>query len=37
MGIQTFAAGKQVDLALNINMGAARGALPGQTSQFGDS
>ena len=29
---QTFAAGKKIDLALNINMGAARGALPGQTS-----
>ena len=32
---QTFAAGKKVDLALNINMGAARGALPGQTSNLG--
>ena len=34
-GNQTFAAGKKVDLALNINMGAARGALPGQTSNLG--
>ena len=32
---QTFAAGKKVDLALNISMGAARGALPGQTSNLG--
>ena len=32
---QTFAAGKKVDLALNINRGAARGALPGQTSNLG--
>ncbi|MDE0398517.1 MAG: carboxypeptidase-like regulatory domain-containing protein [Candidatus Poribacteria bacterium] len=32
---QTFAAGKKIDLALNINMGAARGALPGQTSNLG--
>ena len=32
---QTFAAGKTVDLALDINMGAARGALPAQTSNLG--
>ncbi|MDE0686301.1 MAG: hypothetical protein OXI63_25520 [Candidatus Poribacteria bacterium] len=32
---QTFAAGKKIDLALNINMGVARGALPEQTSNLG--
>ena len=32
---KTFAAGQTVDLALNVNMGAARGALPGQTSNLG--
>ena len=32
---QTFAAGKNVDLALNVNMRAARGALPAQTSNLG--
>ena len=32
---ETFAAGKQIDLGLNVNMGAARGALPGQTSNLG--
>ena len=32
---KTFAAGKKIDLALNVNMGAARGALPGQTSNLG--
>lgn len=32
---KTFAAGKNVDLALNVNMGAARGGLPGQTSNLG--
>lgn len=32
---KTFATGKEIDLALNINMGAARGALPGQTSNLG--
>ncbi len=32
---ESFAAGKKVDLALNINMGAPRGALPGQTSNLG--
>ena len=32
---QTFAAGKTVDLALDINMGVARGALPAQTSNLG--
>ncbi len=29
---EAFAAGTTVDLALNVNMGSARGALPGQTS-----
>ena len=29
---KAFAAGTTADLALNVNMGAARGALPGQTS-----
>ena len=29
---KAFAAGTTVDLALNVNMGSARGALPGQTS-----
>ena len=32
---QTFAAGKNVDLALSINMGAARGGSPEQTSNLG--
>ena len=32
---ETFAAAKNIDLALNINMGAAPGALPGQTSNLG--
>ena len=32
---QTFAAGKNVDLALDVNMGAARGGLPGQASNLG--
>ena len=32
---KTFTTGKKVDLALNVNMGAARGALPGQTSNLG--
>ena len=32
---KTFAAGKKIDLALNVNMGAARGALPEQTSNLG--
>ena len=32
---ETFAAGKTVDLALNVNMGAAPGTLPGQTSNLG--
>lgn len=32
---KTFAAGKEIDLALNINMGAARGALPEQRSNLG--
>ena len=32
---RTFAAGKDIDLALNINMGAARGGLPGQASNLG--
>ena len=32
---KTFAAGKKIDLALNVNMGAAPGALPGQTSNLG--
>ena len=32
---ETFAAGKKIDLALNINMGAVRGALPEQTSNLG--
>ena len=32
---KTFAAGQKIDLALNVNMGAAPGALPGQTSNLG--
>ena len=32
---QTFAAGKNIDLALNVNMKAASGGLPGQTSNLG--
>ena len=32
---QTFAAGKKIDLALDINMGVARGGLPAQTSNLG--
>lgn len=32
---KAFAAGATVDLALNVNMGPARGALPGQTSNMG--
>ena len=32
---KSFAAGKKVDLALNVNMGTARGALPAQTSNLG--
>ena len=32
---QTFASGKDIDLALNVNMRAARGALPEQTSNLG--
>ena len=32
---KTFAADKNIDLALNVNMGAAPGALPGQTSNLG--
>ena len=32
---KAFAAGTTVDLALNVNMGPARGALPGQTSNMG--
>ena len=32
---ETFAAGKNIDLALNIDMGPARGALPKQTSNLG--
>jgi len=32
---KAFAAGTTVDLALNVNMGPARGALPGQTSNLG--
>ena len=32
---KAFAAGKTVDLALNVNMGPARGAVPGQTSNLG--
>ena len=32
---QTFASGKDIDLALNVNMLAARGALPEQTSNLG--
>ena len=32
---ETFAAGKNIDLALNIDMGAVGGALPGQTSNLG--
>ena len=32
---KAFAAGTTVDLALNVNMGTARGALPGQTSNLG--
>ena len=32
---ETFAAAKNIDLALNIKMGAAPGALPGQTSNLG--
>ena len=32
---KAFEAGKTVDLALNVNMGAAPGALPGQTSNLG--
>ena len=32
---QTFAAGKKINLSLNVNMGAAPGALPGQTSNLG--
>ena len=31
----TFAAGKNIDLTLNVNMGATRGALPEQTSNLG--
>ena len=32
---KTFKAGTTVDLALNVNMGSAGGALPGQTSNIG--
>ena len=32
---KAFEAGKSVDLALNVNMGASGGALPGQTSNLG--
>ena len=32
---KAFAAGATVDLALNVNMGSARDALPGQTSNLG--
>ena len=32
---EVFAAGTTVDLALDVNMGPARGALPGQTSNLG--
>ncbi len=32
---KAFAAGTTVDLGLNVNMGSARGALPGQTSNLG--
>ena len=32
---QTFAVGKNIDLALDVNMSVARGALPGQTSNLG--
>lgn len=32
---KAFAAGTTVDLALNVNLGATRGALPGQTSSLG--
>ncbi|RKU22027.1 hypothetical protein C6500_04965 [Candidatus Poribacteria bacterium] len=32
---KAFAAGTTVDLALNVNMGSARDALPGQTSNLG--
>ena len=32
---KTFAAGEKIDLAFNVNMGAARGALPEQTSNLG--
>ena len=32
---EAFAAGTTADLALNVNMGPARGALPGQTSNMG--
>ena len=32
---KAFEAGKSVDLTLNVNMGAARGPLPGQTSNLG--
>ena len=32
---KAFAAGTTVDLALNVNMGSARGAIPGQTSNMG--
>ncbi len=32
---KTFAAGETIDLALNVNMRAARGALPTQTSNLG--
>jgi hypothetical protein len=32
---KAFEAGKTIDLALNVNMGTARGALPGQTSNLG--
>ena len=32
---KTFKAGTSVDLEMNVNMGAAGGALPGQTSNFG--
>ena len=32
---QTFAAGKNIDLALDVNMGVARGGLPEQTSNLG--
>ena len=32
---EAFAAGTTVDLALNVNMSSARGALPGQTSNLG--